>query len=92
MLDDDQATAIRDALRIFVVGIGCYLSAKVGSAKEIPFLGDLTNAMRSRHTGTRFGALIDWVNMYDVWHFFCMAVFLRLAPVRCAAARARQVS
>ena len=51
MLGADAAVAINDALRVFLLGVACFLSSKIGTARDIAFLGDLTDAMRARHTG-----------------------------------------
>ena len=86
MLGADAAVAINDALRVFLLGVACFLSSKIGTARDIAFLGDLTDAMRARHTGTRFGVLLDCVRMYDLWHArCCMVATLRVGPARWVA-------
>ena len=89
MLGVDAAAAIDDALRIFLVGVACFLCSKIGTARDIAFLGDLNDAMRARHSGTRFGVLLDFFGMYDVWHVCCMLATLRVGPSRWAARQAR---
>ena len=74
--------ALWRALGAFLGYVVCFLAAKHGNARAVPFLMNPTDASRAALGGTTAGALLDWVSVYDIGHLLCFACAAAVNPIR----------
>lgn len=67
---------------MFIAYATAFIIHKIGDAKSIPGLMDLTVELKHRYDGSWTGAALCFANMYDVSHWICVAMYFSISGVR----------